>query len=140
MGIRHIPAKTMGVRSMSGMVAPSIRRSVRRADILSDAYSIARFEDGLEEIPRIGQIVGMVAAQPIPAKLRAKRVRIHVQTTLIAIIELRVDRDASRCRSIDEVSWESFDLYTIALDLADEPVLRDLVAQARGTIASHLMR
>ena len=82
----------------------------------------------------------MVAAHAVPSKLRAKRVRIHVETTLVMLVELRVDRDGARCASIDEVSWDSHDLYTIALDLADEPVLRDLVAQARGTIATHLMR
>ena len=74
-----------------------------------------------------------------PPKLRARVVREHVHTTLIRIRSMRIDRDAARCRDIDELSWAALDLYTIALDLCEDRIHRDLVAQARGTIVTHLM-
>lgn len=76
----------------------------------------------------------------VPSKLKARRVRVHVSTTLTTIVQMRLRRDAARCRSIDEVSWESLDLYTIALDICEDDGTRELVAQARGTIIAHLMR
>jgi len=76
----------------------------------------------------------------IPSKLKARRVRVHVSTTLVAVVEMRMHRDAARCRSIDEVSWESLDLYTLALDICEDEGVRELVAQARGTIIAHLTR
>lgn len=75
-----------------------------------------------------------------PAKLRARVVREHVHTTMIRVRALGLNRDAARCTSIDEVSWASLDLYTIALDLCEVRVHRDLVAQARATIQAHLTR
>lgn len=75
----------------------------------------------------------------VPAKLRARRVRVHVETTLLCIVRLNMHRDAARCAAIDEVSWASYDLYTIALDTCDDAGLRDLVSQARASIVSQLL-
>jgi hypothetical protein len=90
------------------------------------------------ESPRM--VGGNVPRMDVPSKLKARRVRVHVSTTLTTIVEMRLRRDAARCRSIDEVSWESLDLYTIALDICEDDGTRELVAQARGTIIAHLMR
>ena len=78
--------------------------------------------------------------EQVPSKLRARRVRAHVATTLAHIQRVRLRREAVRCRAIDEVSWASLDLYTLALDLCEDDQTRDLVAQARGTIITHLMQ
>jgi hypothetical protein len=77
-------------------------------------------------------------SQPVPAKLKARRVRDHVETTLALIVSMRVRRDAARCRSIEEISWESHDLYTLALDTCEDEEVRDLVAQARAAILTSL--
>lgn len=80
------------------------------------------------------------APEQVPSKLRARRVRVHVATTLAHIQRVSLRREAVRCRAIDEVSWASLDLYTLALDLCEDDQTRDLVAQARGTIITHLMQ
>lgn len=74
-------------------------------------------------------------ADQIPTKLKARRVRVHVATTLTLIRDMRLRRDAVHVASIDEISWRSLDLYTIALDLCEDAELRELVAQARGSVA-----
>jgi hypothetical protein len=53
---------------------------------------------------------------------------------------MHMQRDAVRVRAIDEVSWESLDLYTLALDTAEDDGLRALVLQARGAIQSALLK
>jgi hypothetical protein len=77
---------------------------------------------------------------PLPCKLKARRVREHVSTTLIAIRRMRLARDAAQCEGIDAMTWETLDLYTLALDTAPDERLRELVAQARGTLLAHLTR
>jgi hypothetical protein len=79
-------------------------------------------------------------AEQIPTKLRSRRVRVHVETTLVAIRRMDMQRDAVRVRAIDEVSWESLDLYTLALDTAEDDGLRALVLQARGAIQAALLK
>ena len=76
----------------------------------------------------------------IPTKLKARRVRDHVATTLLYIQRVNMQRDARRVRVIDEVSWESHDLYTLALDICEDAELRSLVLQARGAILTALTR
>jgi hypothetical protein len=76
----------------------------------------------------------------IPSKLRARRVRVHVATTLAHIRRFSLRREAVQCRQVGEVSWASLDLYTIALDICEDDQTRDLVAQARGTIITRLMQ
>lgn len=81
----------------------------------------------------------MTAKNPIPAKLRARRVREHVTRVLIELRRERVRRDAVRCLAVTDVSWDCLDLYTIALDAAEDDELRFLVGQARGTILASLV-
>jgi hypothetical protein len=80
------------------------------------------------------------ATEHIPTKLKARRVRDHVATTLSYIQCVNMQRDARRVRVIDEVSWESHDLYTLALDICEDAELRSLVLQARGAILTALTR
>lgn len=76
----------------------------------------------------------------VPAKMASRRVLRHVETCLERIQRCRpAIRDARRVRSLVEMTWESLELYTICTDLADDPELRALVAQARGTIYTHLV-
>ena len=82
----------------------------------------------------------MDAKKGIPPKLRARRVRDHVTRVLIELRRERVQRDAVRCIAITEISWDCLDLYTIALDAAEDDELRFLVQQARGTIITALVR
>jgi len=81
----------------------------------------------------------MRSKNAIPAKLRARRVREHVHRVLVELRAARVTREASSCISVTEISWRCLDLYTIALDEADDDELRFLVGQARGTIIAHLI-
>jgi hypothetical protein len=120
---------------------------MRGSDILSDATVYRRLAANAELFHRIPRKTRYRAArmqdgspEQVPSKLRARRVRAHVATTLASIQRANIRRDAARCRAIDEVSWESLDLYTIALDLCEDDQTRDLVAQARGTIVTHLMK
>ena len=82
----------------------------------------------------------MDAKKGIPPKLRARRVRDHVTRVLIELRRERVPRDAVRCLAVTEISWDCLDLYTIALDAAEDDELRFLVQQARGTIITALVR
>lgn len=82
----------------------------------------------------------MTAKNPIPAKLRARRVREYVERVLHDLRAERVPRDAVRCCCVTEPTWDCLDLYTIALDMAEDSELRFLVQQARGTIIAHLVR
>ena len=76
----------------------------------------------------------------VPAKLSSRRVLRHVETGLERIQRCRpAIRDARRVRSLVEITWESLELYTICTDLAEDAELRALVAQARGTIYTHLV-
>jgi hypothetical protein len=120
---------------------------MRGSDILSDATVYRRLAENAALFHRIPRKTRYRAArmqdgspEQVPSKLRARRVRAHVATTLASIQRANIRRDAARCRAIDEVSWESLDLYTIALDLCEDDQTRDLVAQARGTIITHLMQ
>lgn len=81
----------------------------------------------------------MDAKNGIPPKLRARRVREHVTRVLIELRREGVRRDALRCVAVTEVSWNCLDLYTIALDAAEDEELRFLVQQARGTIITALV-
>lgn len=78
--------------------------------------------------------------EQVPHKLRSRRVQRHVETTLVAIRSMRMHRDAARVGRIDEVSWESLDLYTLAYDTCEDGDLRFLVGQARSTILAALTR
>lgn len=49
-------------------------------------------------------------------------------------------RDACRSFGLASLSWETFDLLTLALDLSDEDELRTLIAQARHSLAEVLKR
>jgi hypothetical protein len=115
------------------------------ADILSDA-SIVRIAPESTHFPRNlanRRDILPVMREPtvhIPTKLKARRVRDHVATTLSYIQRVNMQRDARRVRVIDEVSWESHDLYTLALDICEDAELRSLVLQARGAILTALTR
>lgn len=74
-------------------------------------------------------------------KLESRRVRIHVETVLeFAVTRGNSEREAIRCRSILSPTWETLDLYTLAVDLAEEDDLRFLVAQARAAILGDLIK
>lgn len=74
-------------------------------------------------------------------KLESRRVQDYVETVLsFAVTRGNSDRAALRCRSILSPTWESLDLYTLAVDLAEEDDLRFLVAQARAAILGDLIR
>ena len=76
----------------------------------------------------------------VPAKLRSRRVIRHVETCLAWLQRDRSSiRPARRTLDLVEFSWESHDLYTLAMDLAEDDELRFLVAQARACIAGRLM-
>ncbi len=49
-------------------------------------------------------------------------------------------REATSSPSILSVEWTTLDLYTVALDLADDDELRNLVAQARSMLLRELLR
>lgn len=51
-----------------------------------------------------------------------------------------VRRDAARSLGFASISWETWDLYTMAVDLADDEELRLLVSQARQTVLGELTR
>jgi len=76
----------------------------------------------------------------IPQKLAAKRVRAHVAEILHTLRLHESRRDAARAVHILEISWMSFDLYTLAFDLCEEDDLRFLVGQARGAILAALIK
>jgi hypothetical protein len=122
------------------LVTPIAPRDLRGADILSDCI-IGHHAAESTEIRDIPRDRGRFTPMPeqIPTKLRSRRVRVHVETTLICIRRMNMQRDAVRVRAIDEVSWESLDLYTLALDTAEDDGLRALVLQARGAIQSALL-
>lgn len=82
----------------------------------------------------------MTAKNPIPAKLRARRVREYVEQVLRDLRAERVPRDAVRCCCVTEPTWDCLDLYTIALDMAEDEALRVLVTQARSMIAAELIK
>lgn len=49
-------------------------------------------------------------------------------------------RDACRSFGLASLSWATFDLLTLALDLSDDDELRTLIAQARHSLAEVLKR
>jgi hypothetical protein len=128
-------AKTSGVRSTIGMEPPVSAAAPRcGADKVSDAPTLSTRKKIVYTFP------DMDAKKGIPPKLRARRVRDHVTRVLIELRRERVQRDAVRCVVITEISWDTLDLYTIALDAAEDDELRFLVQQARGTIITALVR
>lgn len=83
-----------------------------------------------------------------PEKLRSARVMREVVATLERARRIHAarlpagcaGRECTSCLSVWEVSWRSHDLYTLALDLAEDDIVRGLVGQARTAIALRLMR
>jgi len=83
-----------------------------------------------------------------PEKLRSARVMREVILTLERARRLHGSRlpagcsgrECTACLSVWEVSWRSHDLYTLALDLAEDDLVRGLIGQARTAIALRLMR
>lgn len=78
-------------------------------------------------------------------KLKAKRVQEHVLQCLYALRRSDIQqgcigREATSSPSILSVEWTTLDLYTVALDLADDDELRNLVAQARSMLLRELLR
>jgi hypothetical protein len=136
---------------MSGMAAPFCRSCGMGYDKVSYPRIIGAIDAESTGIPADfpksqcsrravrDNVLDMDDERQIPSKMKARRVRVHVTTTLAYIQRIRLPRDAARCRSIDEISWRSLDLYTIALDLCEDDGTRELVAQARGTIIRRLM-
>jgi hypothetical protein len=115
------------------------------ADILSDGSIVAIALESTQFARNLAnrRDILPVMREPtvhIPTKLKARRVRDHVATTLSYIQRVNMQRDARRVRVIDEVSWESHDLYTLALDICEDAELRSLVLQARGAILTALTR
>ena len=104
-----------------------------RADKVSDATTLSATK-GI-----VYTFSDMDAKKGIPPKLRARRVRDHVTRVLIELRRERVRRDAVRCLAVTDISWDCLDLYTIALDAAEDDELRFLVQQARGTIITALV-
>jgi len=51
-----------------------------------------------------------------------------------------IRRDAARSFGLASLSWESYDLLTLTLDLCDDDELRVLVSQARHSLLEHLRR
>lgn len=85
------------------------------------------------------------ARQALPEKLRSVRVQRHVAAVLriakrLPVREGFVRRDAARSRGFASISWETWDLYTMAVDLADDEELRLLVSQARQTVLGELTK
>jgi hypothetical protein len=81
----------------------------------------------------------------LPEKLRAVRVQRHVKAVLRIAKRLPVGdgfvrRDAARSAGFSSISWETWDLYTMAVDLAEDEELRLLVSQARQTVLGELTR
>ena len=115
------------------------------ADILSDGSIGANAPESTQNPRNLANVRDILPAmreapEHIPTKLKARRVRDHVATTLSYIQRVNMQRDARRVRVIDEVSWESHDLYTLALDICEDAELRSLVLQARGAILTALTR
>lgn len=78
-------------------------------------------------------------------KLRAKRVQEHVLNVLYSLRRSHIQsgcigREATSSPSILSVEWTTLDLYTVALDLADDDELRNLVAQARSMLLRELLK
>ena len=116
-----------GVRSYSGSMSVSVSGGFLPPDDLSTGDLTA-----LERKFKM--------EKNVPAKLRSRRVIRHVTTCLAYVHRNRSTvRDARRCVSIHEFTWASHDLYTLAMDLAEDDELRFLVAQARACIAGRLM-
>jgi hypothetical protein len=83
--------------------------------------------------------------QALPEKLRAVRVQKHVTAVLRIARRVRDGdgfrrRDAARSLGFASISWETWDLYTMAVDLADDEELRLLVSQARQTVLGELTK
>ena len=123
-----MPMNITGVRSNSGSMSVSVSGSVVLPGPLS-TDDLTALEGNIK------------MEKKIPAKLRSRRVIRHVETCLAWIQRSRgCVRDARRVRQVSEISWESYDLYTLAMDLAHDDELRILVAQARACIAGRLMQ
>jgi hypothetical protein len=80
----------------------------------------------------------------LPCKLQSRRVQAHLRAVLISIRRVNIQpglvaRDAVRAPNIREIDWCVLDLYTVAMDLAEDDELRVLVSQARTMILSELV-
>jgi hypothetical protein len=81
----------------------------------------------------------------LPEKLLATRVQIAARIALVSIRAVNIQagmkrRDACRSFGLASLSWATFDLLTLALDLSDDDELRTLIAQARHSLAEVLKR
>lgn len=79
----------------------------------------------------------------LPKKLLAKRVQIAASEALFAMRSVRIEqgmqrRSACTSRGLASMSWDTYDLLTLALDLSDEDELRILISQARHSLLEHL--
>jgi len=81
----------------------------------------------------------------LPEKLLAVRVQVAAREALVSIRAVHIQagmirRDAARSFGLASLSWESYDLLTLTLDLCDDHELRVLVSQARHSLLEHLKR
>ena len=80
-----------------------------------------------------------------PPKLKSARVQSHLRRCLVEIQAVEIQagmsgRDATATVDIVSIEWHTLDLYTIALDMAEDESLRVLVTQARSMIAAELIK
>lgn len=75
----------------------------------------------------------------VPERLRAHRVIVCVMRTLIDVRRVEINagmarRDATRSRGALAFDWNTLDLYTLSMDLADNDEQRILISQARASL------
>lgn len=80
----------------------------------------------------------------LPVKLQSRRVQAHLRAVLISIRRVNIEpglvaRDAVRAPNYREIDWTVLDLYTVAMDVAEDDELRVLVSQARTMILTKLV-
>ena len=94
-------------------------------------------------VGRISQVIGAVVdvtfEGELPAILSALETSVNGNRLVLEVAQ-HLGESAVRCIAITEISWDCLDLYTIALDAAEDDELRFLVQQARGTIITALVR
>lgn len=81
----------------------------------------------------------------MPEKFLAVRVQQAAREALVSIRAVHIHagmirRDACRSFGLASLSWETYDLLTLTLDLCDDDELRILVSQARHSLLEHLRR
>lgn len=124
---------TSGVISSSGILSPSMPAPCKASRVLiRSAYYNGMTDEGPAENPRL-------------EKLKASRVQEHVRSCLTELRKAAIapgcaGRDATAAPSIISIEWSTLDLYTIAVDLAEDGELRNLTAQARSMILRELLR